>query len=81
MHHALSVKGVEGFVSERLRKGTIREDSFARALAGVCMVTGYIITEALALGIPIEEALLEIPANSLQVVLATTIKPQLLGLL
>ncbi len=77
----LLAKGVGGFIAGRLRKGTICGDSFACILAGICMITVYIIMEVLTLRIPIEEALLEIPSNSIQVIFATAIGPPITHIL
>ena len=66
--YTLIIKGLEGFLAGAIRDGkSTRRDVLGWFAGAVAMVTGYLLTEAYAMGFGVPAALVEVPSNVIQV--------------
>ncbi|MEM2094882.1 MAG: ECF transporter S component, partial [Candidatus Bathyarchaeia archaeon] len=64
----LVVKGLEGFVAGLIRDGISPvRDALAVLVGGIIMIVGYLISEAIILGLGFAAASVEVPGNILQI--------------
>jgi len=66
--YTLVIKGLEGFLAGYIRDGkSLVRDVIAWAVGATAMVLGYFMAEAYIMGFGVSAALIEVPANLLQV--------------
>lgn len=66
--YTLVIKGVEGFLAGWIRDGkSLTRDLAGWAAGATAMVLGYFVAEAYVMGLGVSAALVEVPANLLQV--------------
>jgi len=66
--YTLVIKGLEGFLAGSIRNGkSLARDVIGWAVGAVAMVLGYFVAEAYIMGFGVGAALIEVPANLLQV--------------
>jgi uncharacterized membrane protein len=66
--YTLVIKGLEGFLAGSIRDGkSLARDVIGWAVGAVAMVLGYFVAEAYIMGFGVGAALIEVPANLLQV--------------
>ena len=67
--YTLVIKGLEGLLAGLIRDGkSVFRDVLGWAAGATAMVLGYFVAEAYIMGFGVSAALIEVPANLLQVV-------------
>ena len=67
-YSALVIKGLEGFLAGSIRDGkSLFRDVIGWVAGAIAMILGYFVAEAYIMGFGVSVALVEVPANLLQV--------------